>query len=167
MELLRSRKYVEFGIHPHCGMADYLVVESGKATPIARYMDVDGFEEAIEGTIKLAEGGHETMAKLSIVSSALSKIDFGMLRKYVLPVIWSGTYDSLRSLQTNILMIGAMDFMDPYNFDLQRVERCVIHYAVPDGRLIPFCTMNTLHRSAVEGKFKMSYEEYRERQVST
>jgi hypothetical protein len=43
--------------------------------------------------------------------------------------------------------------MDPYNFDLERVERCGIHYAVPDGRIIPFCAMNTLHREKIEKQF--------------
>jgi len=41
-------------------------------------------------------------------------------------------------------------FMDPHNFDLERVQSCCIHYAVPDGRVIPFCTMNSIHRSEVE-----------------
>jgi len=43
--------------------------------------------------------------------------------------------------------------MDPYNFDLERVQRCGIHYAVPDGRIIPFCTMNSLHREKIERQF--------------
>jgi len=30
-------------------------------------------------------------------------------------------------------MVGLMHFQDPYNFDLERLERCGIHYAVPDG----------------------------------
>jgi uncharacterized radical SAM superfamily Fe-S cluster-containing enzyme len=48
--------------------------------------------------------------------------------------------------------------MDPYNFDLKRVERCVIHYAVPDGKIVPFCTMNTLHRLNLEKKFSQSLD---------
>jgi uncharacterized radical SAM superfamily Fe-S cluster-containing enzyme len=43
--------------------------------------------------------------------------------------------------------------MDPWNFDQDRVRRCVIHYAVPDGRIIPFCSMNTLYREEIENKF--------------
>ena len=35
----------------------------------------------------------------------------------------------------------------------QRVQRCVIHYPVPDGRIIPFCAMNTLHRQEIEKMF--------------
>ncbi len=51
------------------------------------------------------------------------------------------------------LLIGAMHFMDPYNMDLERVQSCGIHYATPDGRVIPFCTYNTLYRGEVERKF--------------
>ena len=35
-----------------------------------------------------------------------------------------------------------MHFMDRYNYDIERVQRCCIHYATPDGKLIPFCTYN-------------------------
>jgi uncharacterized radical SAM superfamily Fe-S cluster-containing enzyme len=43
--------------------------------------------------------------------------------------------------------------MDPYNFDLERVQRCGIHYGIPDGRIIPFCTMNSIHRMQIEKQF--------------
>ena len=36
-----------------------------------------------------------------------------------------------------------MHFMDAYNFDLERVSRCGVHYAAPDGRIYPFCTYNS------------------------
>ncbi|MCK4969500.1 MAG: hypothetical protein KAS77_03195, partial [Thermoplasmata archaeon] len=44
-----------------------------------------------------------------------------------------------------------------------RVKRCVIHYAVPDGRIIPFCAYNSgpVFRDEVEKKYAMSNEEYR------
>lgn len=38
---------------------------------------------------------------------------------------------------------------DP-ELDQDRVRKYVIHYATPDGRTIPFCSMNTLHRSEIE-----------------
>jgi uncharacterized radical SAM superfamily Fe-S cluster-containing enzyme len=50
-------------------------------------------------------------------------------------------------------MIGLMHFMDAYNFDLARVERCTIHYGFPGGKIVPFCTMNTLHRQALEKQY--------------
>jgi len=33
---------------------------------------------------------------------------------------------------------------------LERVKRCTIHYALPDGKIIPFCTMNSIHRPRLE-----------------
>jgi uncharacterized radical SAM superfamily Fe-S cluster-containing enzyme len=34
-----------------------------------------------------------------------------------------------------------MHFQDRYNFDVQRIKRCVIHYSTPEG-IFPFCTYN-------------------------
>jgi len=76
-----------------------------------------------------------------------------LLRKYVWPVLKTGTYEALGDLHMKMLLISAMHFMDPYNFDLERAQMCTIHYALPDGRIMPFCTYNTLHRTIVEAKF--------------
>jgi len=52
-------------------------------------------------------------------------------------------FEALREFHWNALFIGTMHFMDAYNYDLCRVQRCCIHYATPEGRLIPFCTYNS------------------------
>ena len=39
------------------------------------------------------------------------------------------------------LMCAGMHFQDCYNFDTERVKRCVILYSTPDG-VYPFCTYN-------------------------
>jgi len=51
--------------------------------------------------------------------------------------------------------------------DLERVERCGIHYATPDGRVIPFCSYNSLHREEVERKFSVPLEGGNERMLSS
>jgi uncharacterized radical SAM superfamily Fe-S cluster-containing enzyme len=55
-----------------------------------------------------------------------------------------------------------MHFMDPYNFDLERVERCCIHYVDPDGRIIPFCAYNSgpTYRTEIESKFSVPVKEW-------
>lgn len=40
------------------------------------------------------------------------------------------------------LMCAGMHFQDRYNYDVERVKRCVIHYSTPDG-IYPFCTYNS------------------------
>jgi uncharacterized radical SAM superfamily Fe-S cluster-containing enzyme len=153
MSSLKNRNYVNFTAHPHCGMASYLIIEDGEVKPITKYMDVDGFIEAFEAANKRLAQGHKTIAKMTMASAALRNIDLGMFRKYIFPVITNGNYESLSKLHHKMIMIGSMHFMDPYNFDIERVNRCVIHYAVPDGKIVPFCTMNTLHRVTIEKKF--------------
>jgi len=155
---LKGRSYVDFSVHPHCGMATYIVMNKDKPEPITRYLNVEGFLQTIKHASKLADEGHKTRAKMEIGASALKNINFGMLRKYLLPVIWKGSYDSLSNLHHKMILIGAMHFMDPYNFDVERVNRCTIHYATPDKRIIPFCTMNTLHRKGIEQKFSQPLE---------
>ena len=49
-----------------------------------------------------------------------------------------------------VMMLGMMHFMDPWNLDLERLRSCDIHYGTPDGRIIPFCAYNNIHRSEVE-----------------
>ena len=72
---------------------------------------------------------------------------------------------SLSKWQWNSLFIGAMHFQDSYNYDIERVKRCVIHYATPDGRIIPFCAYNggPTYRTEVEKKFAMTIEEWKEK----
>jgi uncharacterized radical SAM superfamily Fe-S cluster-containing enzyme len=59
-------------------------------------------------------------------------------------------------LHTKNLLISAMHFQDAYNFDLERICRCLVHYGVidPDDNTkvleVPFCAMNTLHRERLE-----------------
>jgi len=39
------------------------------------------------------------------------------------------------------LLAAGMHFQDRYNFDVQRIKRCVIQYSTPEG-IYPFCTYN-------------------------
>lgn len=153
MGYLKGRKYADFSAHPHCGMATYLVVEENEVKPITHYFDVERFLSSLEAANTRLKGGHKTMAKMTVAAAMLRNIELGMFRKYIVPVMRSGSYESLSDLHHKMIMIGSMHFMDPYNFDLARVQRCVIHYATPDGRIVPFCSMNTLHRRTIEKKF--------------
>ena len=74
-----------------------------------------------------------------------------------------GNKEGLRQFHWKSIFIGTMHFMDRYNYDIERVKRCVVHYVTPDGRLIPFCAYNTgpVYRQEVESKFGMTFDEYR------
>jgi hypothetical protein len=61
------------------------------------------------------------------------------------------------------LMCAGMHFQDRYNYDVERVKRCVIHYSTPDG-LYPFCTYNggPTYRPYVEAMWSSSNQQWTE-----
>jgi uncharacterized radical SAM superfamily Fe-S cluster-containing enzyme len=157
---LKDKNYVEFTAHPHCGMATYLFIEKGKIVPITRYANVEKFSAAMKKVYEDASKGNKTKAKLHILG-VVRHVKFSFLRKYLWRVLTEGDYHSLGDLQRQAILLSSMHFMDPYNFDLERVQRCVIHYAVPDGRIIPFCTMNSIHRPQVEKELGVPIKEWK------
>lgn len=149
LNVYKMKPHVEFTVHPHCGAATYLYVEKGKATPITQLAKVDSFFNTLSKATEDIKSKHRTKAKLRVGASALKNIRLKILRQ-IMPAILQGNYESLRPFHYKTLMIGLMHFMDAYNFDLARVERCTIHYGFPSGKIVPFCTMNTLHRQTLE-----------------
>jgi hypothetical protein len=49
-------------------------------------------------------------------------------------------------LYENMFRIVIMYFMDSWNFDVRSAKKCCVHHVLPDGKIIPFCSYNTLHR---------------------
>ena len=168
-----QRHQVEFTCHPACGAATYIFVTDGKRIPITRFVDVEGFLDYLANlSTKLREHpGRLTKSRvlLSIARSFGKFVDeekkpAGLkVRSLMLSILGSGTYSSLGEFHSKTMMIGAMHFMDPFNFDLERVRKCAIHYATPDGRIIPFCTYNSVHRRNVESKLGVPLEEWNAR----
>lgn len=65
-----------------------------------------------------------------------------------------------------VKMISSMHFQDAYDFDTDRVSRCLVHYGVMDPSdpkrqrvlEIPFCAYNTIHRERIEKKLALQDE---------
>ena len=155
---------IEFTVHPHCGTGTYLYIENGKIIPITRFIDVEGLLEYID---ELALNGDKWIGKSlgkikrigSLISALPRYIDTSKapksidVKKLFIDVLKEGTGEATKEFHRHTLFIGSMHFMDLYNMDLERIKRCGVHYATPDGRIIPFCTYNTIHRAQVEKKF--------------
>lgn len=53
-----------------------------------------------------------------------------------------------------------------YNWDIERVKRCAVHYATPDGKIIPFCTFNvipSLYRDKIQKEYSIPTDEWERR----
>ncbi|MGZ4862102.1 MAG: tetraether lipid synthase Tes, partial [Halobacteriota archaeon] len=83
-------------------------------------------------------------------------------KEMIKTVLLTHDYKALGEFHKKTLFIGGMHFMDAYNYDVERVKRCGIHYAVPGGLIIPFCAYNSgpCYRDTIEKKYSIPLEEW-------
>ncbi len=154
IEAYTGKPQIMFCAHPHCGATTYgFVNDEGDLVPITRFVDVEKFfaeAATLAGRFKTAgkTGKYLAMATgLGKINKAVSKEEVEGIRinlkKLIYDALVKHDYDSIGKFHENALFIGTMHFMDAFNYDTDRVSRCCIHYATPDGRLIPFCTYNS------------------------
>ena len=166
IELLKGETQVEFTAHPGCGGATYLFVDNGKPIPVTRFIDVEGLLEFVDKESKIKG----PLKKLRIASAFLTNIDNFVdynkapkdfnLKKILKDAAIGGSYDSLRGFHYKSLFVGSMWFQDAYNLNVDRLERCVIHYTTLEG-IVPFCTYNGLGiGDKIREKHSISIEEW-------
>ncbi|MCX6686715.1 MAG: radical SAM protein [Methanoregula sp.] len=169
VEAYTGKPQVRFTAHQHCGAATYVFVTKEGIVPVNRMVDVDSLFESIEKMAEtLKKGGtiNKYKALIEGVKSMHDSVKKGEQSntaefwKLIGKTLIGQNFDALREFHWNALFIGTMHFMDRYNYDLERVQRCCIHYATPDGRLIPFCTYNSgpVYREQVWKKFAKPIE---------
>ncbi|MGC1377654.1 MAG: radical SAM protein [Anaerolineales bacterium] len=61
-------------------------------------------------------------------------------------------------LARHVFMLSIRDFMDPYTFSIKNAMKCCIGFLTTDGRMIPFCTYNTVgYRERAEAERLVKY----------
>jgi len=180
-EALANSFKFELTTHPHCGAATYVYVDKRnsenpydyKFIPIGKMIDIEGFFEYLhEKSEEIKRGGSKTLVGIKLTLNAISKfIEWRnvpsdlkkLLPKLLVNIFTKQSYEALGEFHYKFLFIGMMHFMDQYNYDVQRVMRCDIHYVMPDGRVIPFCAFNVLpdiYRDYIQKQYAISFEEY-------
>ncbi|MCL2142948.1 MAG: radical SAM protein [Methanomassiliicoccaceae archaeon] len=172
--LLLKENKVTFTTHPHCGIATYLFKDDkGNVIPMTRFVDA---ERMSKGFYELAERAEKKRFKkllvfklLKLVKSCINEDELpeGMTRRRFMKVMRAIMSDkskeTLAAFSWKMMMIGGMHFQDNYNYDVERVKRCGVHYATPDLRVIPFCAYNggPGYREEVEKKFSVPLDEWK------
>ncbi len=149
IEMLKKETQVEFTAHPGCGGATYVFYEDGEVIPITRFIDVERFFEFIDKESEIKG----PLKRVRVVSAFWKHIDSFVdyskapkgfdLKKILKDAVIGGSYDGLRSFHYKSIFIGSMWFQDAFNLNVDRLERCVIHYATKEG-IVPFCAYNGL-----------------------
>jgi uncharacterized radical SAM superfamily Fe-S cluster-containing enzyme len=176
MSALRGEETISLSCHPHCSMGTYLFVneQTKQAIPITRFVDVGNMLQDIYKAAQKAENASIKLWSKIKVWSSLQKhfhkelapegLDFtkflqtlqGMTDKKLGRDGMDGTFTY------RTILVSAMHFMDVYNYDVERVKRCVIHYAAPNGLLYPFCAYNSgpCFRERIEKKYSIPLEQH-------
>lgn len=157
-EALTNEKMIKFSMHPMCGMATYIHVENGKVIPITEFLDVGKFIELCDRYTN-EFNGKDGFERTIVNAKFIAELQGTVKKKVeVLPflanLILRRDYKALEEFHKKTLFIGAMHFQDCFNLDLQRLQRCGVHYVTPDKHIIPFCAYNNLgYREKIENKF--------------
>jgi uncharacterized radical SAM superfamily Fe-S cluster-containing enzyme len=143
--------------HPSCIAMTYAWIKpNGKVKPIPRFVDVERHLKSFTNTIfmnpmKVYEEALSNIFSMSaVMSSARTLHDFSCVcgnpfRKAFF------SKEGRRELQDHKLFrILVIQFEDRHTFDLKRVKKCCIGQILPDGRIIPFCSYNTLYRKSCD-----------------
>ena len=164
VEAYTGRPQVRFTAHQHCGAATYVFVTKDGMMPVNRMVDVESLFAAIEQMANMLKKGG-TINKYATLLEGVKDLHESFKKgeksntaefwKLIGKTLIGQNFDALREFHWNALFIGTMHFMDRYNYDIERVQRCCIHYATPDGKLIPFCTYNSgpVYREQVWKKY--------------
>ncbi|MFP3220377.1 MAG: radical SAM protein [Candidatus Marsarchaeota archaeon] len=171
LEAVTGRYMYDMSIHFACGMGTYLFLDDDKRIiPIPEFVDVIGLNEYLGEKyeeIKNEKGISKKMKAARILLDVRKFVDEKKQPKSVnflkllTNLLVYKSFDSLGALHHNTLFLGAMHFQDEYNYDIERVERCDIHYAMPDGEVLPFCTFNVfpeIYRDKIQRQYSIPAE---------
>lgn len=167
-EALTGASLTNHTCHPHCGAMTLLFVDKrGNAVPVTRFLNLfDALIDIDELASKLCGKRFKVLSKARALTvlrkhferanapqglsfmKFLKTLDGYTDKKYT----WTDEY---KGHTYKTFFIFGMHFMDNYNYDLQRIRRCGVHYSAVDGRLYPFCTYNSGHtfRNRVEQQY--------------
>jgi hypothetical protein len=157
---------------PTCNFVTYAMIEGDTVTPITRILDISyylnyiknrtlpalnddllktlerlwsssakvGSDEAARDITNMLEGkqvgggnGHSSIEATRAEQRCVSCHSHLPLSEH-----------APRDLGRHIFMINTRDFMDPWTFNVKNAMKCCVEFLVPDGRMIPFCTYNTV-----------------------
>jgi hypothetical protein len=175
---LRGEETTTLSCHPHCSLGTYLFVDQNrKAKPVTQFVDVGPmlkemdvlarkagrrsvqFYTKLEAWNSLRKFFHEDKAPEGLNFNKFLQTLQGFTDKR-----YGRGESEKKGFTYRTLMVAGMHFMDSYNYDVERVKRCVIHYAAPNGKVYPFCAYNSgpVYRERIEKEFSVPFEEQEE-----
>ncbi len=172
--IILGQNKVTFTTHPHCGIATYVFMDDkGVVTPFPRFIKVKEFTEGLAEISSKASNARfkklyvAKLLKLLNRSIIEENLPGGVTKKQFVNMMASimsnKSKKALASFSWKMMFFGGMHFQDSFNYDVERVRRCGVHYITPDCQIIPFCAYNggPEYRDAIEKKFSIPLDEWK------
>ena len=173
IEALSGEFKYDLSIHFACGAGTYIFLDSdGKVIPITRFVDVEGLLDSLQKAVNEMEGKNKIERKIIALRTLMGIKKFidknkqpksVNFTKLLLSIFIKRDFASMAALQMRTLFLGMMHFQDEYTYDIHRVEKCDIHYAMPDGKVLPFCTFNVfpeVYRDKIQRAYSIPSKEW-------
>ncbi|MFP3215626.1 MAG: radical SAM protein [Candidatus Micrarchaeota archaeon] len=168
IEALTGKYGYDMSIHFACGAGTYIFLDSdNRIIPITEFVDAKGLMEHLQNGINEMEGkGYlarkaialKTLAGMSKYIDKAKQPKSVNFLKLLASIILKHDFSTLGKFHMKTLFLGMMHFQDEYTYDIARVEKCDIHYAMPDGEVLPFCTFNVfpeIYRDKIQRQYSI------------
>lgn len=157
LQTIDGKPKIRPSCHSDCAFGTYFfITPDGQAVPMPKIFNIkrlfDGLNDLaarIEAT--RSDGRANWRDKLALVSTFLRSYRWTRPDRRITPFTFIHALRGLTDKSVGrgdsghktfrTLMAAGMHFMDRYNYDTERIRRCVIQYSTPDG-IYPFCTIN-------------------------
>ncbi len=172
IEAFSKKPKYELSIHFACGAGTYVFedMDTKKLIPLTSFVDIKGVLEYFEEKADdIKSGANRYWALLEVVRKLKQFVNKDKqprgldLARMFSSILLKRNFDSVGSWHVRSLFLGMMHFQDKYNEDLERLQRCDIHYLTPDLRIIPFCAFNVIpewYRDRIQKKYSIPVEEW-------
>ena len=173
IEALTGEYKYDLSIHFACGAGNYLFMDKdNKIVPLTKFVDAPGLLDHLQNAVYEMDGKSKIERKviaLKTLSGIRRYIDKEKqpksisFSKLLMSLILKHDFSTMGSFQLKTLFLGMMHFQDEYTYDIKRVEKCDIHYAMPDGRVLPFCTFNVfpeVYRDKIQRQYSIPSKEW-------
>ncbi|NUM43198.1 MAG: radical SAM protein [Anaerolineales bacterium] len=154
---------------PTCNFVTYAMIDGDTVTPIPRVLDMGYYLNYLKNRTMPALSD-DLLRTLEMLWSSSAKVGSdGDAQKVMHAVEANGSNPNApqlesfaasrcsschshlplsdhtpRDLARHVFMVNTRDFMDPWTFNIKNVMKCCVEFLTPDGRMIPFCSYNSV-----------------------